>query len=388
LSYSNFENLFCPKDIGASACDIFEESTQENGMFEQVRWICVVAFVVFGLSGCKSGDGGEKPAEKKTAANAEAGKNSSGAEVSTCTGEQAGACLTLGVRLQTGEDGQKKDVKKALALFQMTCDGGDDVRGCTLAAHLYKDGKDGIEKDEKKALALYEKACEGDDKVGCFRAGNAYGIGQLGAETDPKKAYKYLSKACEKGDKDACKFAGMVKKTLDQPTPASVGKKCLEEKDTESCNTAAMNHRKGARGFEKDIKKAAEMLAISCGEKKDKNGCTLLGLIHEKGELTGTPDGAKAGAAYTEACSAGGLIACRVLGKHYLIGKLLPKDPAKAKPVLEKACNGSELQGCTWLGMMYRNGLGVAQDAAKATSFLTKACDGGDKTACDLLKAK
>ncbi|MEC8024736.1 MAG: tetratricopeptide repeat protein, partial [Myxococcota bacterium] len=123
----------------------------------------------------------------------------------------------------------------------------------------------------------------------------------------------------------------------------------------------------------------------SCGEKKDKLGCTLLGLMHEKGEITGTPEKAQVEAAYVTACAAGGAIACRTLGKHYLLGRLLDKDPSKAKPLLEKACAAGDASGCTWLAVIYRNGFGVPRDLAKAQALLKTACDDGDKSACKAL---
>ena len=125
-----------------------------NKRLQIIAWCVFAAGVVIG---CKGGDEADKKAKaEQLKGMLEGEKPPAEGDVSTCTGKYAGTCLTLGVHYQKGDGGKEKDVQKALTLFERTCDGGDDMRGCSLAAHLYKQGDDGVAKDESKALALYE----------------------------------------------------------------------------------------------------------------------------------------------------------------------------------------------------------------------------------------
>jgi len=301
---------------------------------------------------------------------------SGGDPFADCSGDNAKLCLSAGVKFQTGE-GVEANAKQALELFNKVCKGGE-VKGCTLAAHLYRKGADGVEKDEAKALTMYEDACNKDSEPNaCFHAGNAYGIEQLGAKKDPQKSYDYLKKSCDGGNKDACNFAEMLKNTLDN-MPDKLAGRC-DKGEAKACADLAFQYWKGNKGVEKkDPAKAREYFGKAC-ELKSGDGCTGLGMTYEKTE---TPDIAKAVEAYEKGCAAGSKLSCKVGGKHYFDGKAVKQDYAKAKDMSDKACTLGNMDGCFLMGVLYKRGFGVKADPAKSQTYLKKACDGGLKSVC------
>jgi TPR repeat protein len=76
-----------------------------------------------------------------------------------------------------------------------------------------------------------------------------------------------------------------------------------------------------------------------------------------------------------EAAAGGDIDAMMRLGRLYLAGDLMPRDPAAAKYWFEVAAAAGEIEGQVRLALMLRDGLGVARDPARAVALLTEAAE-------------
>ena len=108
-------------------------------------------------------------------------------------------------------------------------------------------------------------------------------------------------------------------------------------------------------------------------------------LVFFVGLLPGPLAGQDAVALSQQACDAGDLMSCNVLGLMYGAGADVPWDGARAASLFQRACDGGLMLGCTHLGLLYQNGSGVTRDLATAVFLYERACEGGDMLGCATL---
>jgi len=99
-------------------------------------------------------------------------------------------------------------------------------------------------------------------------------------------------------------------------------------------------------------------------------------------ELRGTATEPQIAQMLVQACEAGGLLGCSLLGFRYETELGVPYDMSRARALYERACEGGEMHGCANLGEVYRSGYGVAPDVPRAVALFERACDGNDPFAC------
>ena len=90
---------------------------------------------------------------------------------------------------------------------------------------------------------------------------------------------------------------------------------------------------------------------------------------------------------WRRAAEAGNAKAQYHLGKAYLEGRGIGRDPAKALHWLTHAANQGETKAQFLIGRMYYEGYAVAQDRALARDWLDRAAAQGDSDAINLLRA-
>ena len=70
------------------------------------------------------------------------------------------------------------------------------------------------------------------------------------------------------------------------------------------------------------------------------------------------------------------------LGKLYLRGKGVGKDPTLGVGFITKACEGGESGACDVLGQLYEAGNGVEQNLTRAATLYSDACTAGTGVGC------
>ena len=69
---------------------------------------------------------------------------------------------------------------------------------------------------------------------------------------------------------------------------------------------------------------------------------------------------------------------CAALGRLYLSGQGVMRDPGRAAALLARACSAGDPESCTRLGLLYQRGEGVAKDDSEAVHWWEKAAEQGD----------
>jgi TPR repeat protein len=110
-------------------------------------------------------------------------------------------------------------------------------------------------------------------------------------------------------------------------------------------------------------------------------GCLRFGALYENGDV-GDVD--KALSAYRQACDAGSAPGCFNLGRLYLRGAVVPRDPAQAAALFKKSCTGGGAAACYELGLLYD--AGPALERERAMPFFKQACGLGDQRGCQKVK--
>lgn len=87
----------------------------------------------------------------------------------------------------------KKDITKAMDLFEKGCNGGNKT-GCFNLSAFYLLGKHGVEKDMKKAFDLSMKGCSMGHPWCCANVSRMYNLGD-GVEKNIKEAEKFKNLA-------------------------------------------------------------------------------------------------------------------------------------------------------------------------------------------------
>lgn len=71
-----------------------------------------------------------------------------------------------------------------------------------------------------------------------------------------------------------------------------------------------------------------------------------------------------------------------LVGKRYLTGYKITKDPVEAAKWFQKAADQGDAEAQDWLGVMYAKGMGVTKSYEEALSLFHKSASQGNKLAC------
>ena len=207
-----------------------------------------------------------------------------------CSDGDATACNRLGWRVRQGEQ-VLADWRRAAALFERACDGGE-AEGCVrlarLRLHRSAEGR-GITPDTASAVDLFQRGCAAGAAVGC---------------TDLATLHIDRTEADTTGTTD---LYGL----------------------------------------------AAPLYERACDE-GDLKGCTLLGTLHDAGHGVET-DVVRAAALHRRACDGGSLLGCAHFGRSLELGSGVEADIARAAGLYERACEEEmtgcfRLAGLHWRG--------------------------------------
>jgi len=126
-----------------------------------------------------------------------------------CANDDKAFCLTLGVRLEFDETGQR-DVPRAISLYRHACDEGD-MSGCSLLGSVLLQGR-GVGLDKVRALELLTTACSSDAVAGCLTLGVMYLEGD-GVPRSVSTGTSILEQACSRRSTMSCHELGWLFQT-------------------------------------------------------------------------------------------------------------------------------------------------------------------------------
>lgn len=108
----------------------------------------------------------------------------------------------------------------------------------------YHFGSNGVKKDIVKAVEIYEVGCKNGDHGSCFQLGVIYADGNGVIKKDARKAIKYLSPGCDEGegDADVCDYLGTAYEEVGDRANAlkATDKACALSKNMIVCDRAYM----------------------------------------------------------------------------------------------------------------------------------------------------
>lgn len=299
-----------------------------------------------------------------------------------CAKGDMGDCASLGWHYRWGKKGIKRNDKRALALFEKACKGGDDY-GCYYLGEMYEFGVH-VSKSYKKAAELYKKSCDTKAGPGCSSLGALYQRGK-GVNRSGKRAGELYAKACSASVGSACNSLGVlyalgegVKKS--HKRAASFYEKACKLSDKHGCFNLATALYAGT-GTSKDHKRAAKLFVENC-ERGHAESCNWAGALYRQGHGV-SKDHKRAAKLYKTGCDKGSMSACLSLGHVYVQGEGVSKDEKRGATFFKEACDGGLVTACTALAGAYSEGIGVSEDLARAEKIYKKTCDGGDNIGCN-----
>jgi TPR repeat protein len=135
--------------------------------------------------------------------------------------------------------------------------------------------------------------------------------------------------------------------------------------------------------FEENDARAKEYYEEACAAGRIK-ACVLLGTCYWTGTCGQRKDVDRAVELFQKACAGAEASACGQLAECYDVGGCgLTRSASMAVAMYEKACAGGEMDMCNNLGICYhKGGCGVPRDIKRARVLYSKACDGGYGGAC------
>jgi len=259
-----------------------------------------------------------------------------------------------GMNYFIGQNGVKKDSKKAMVLFQKAA-----LMGNTQALYalgwMYDNGDAGLVEDKAKALEYYRKAADLGDSYGIYGVAWMYDNGKGGVAEDKVKALEYYRKAATLGNVQALYAVGWMYDN---------GKGGVVEDKVQA--------------FEY-YKKAYDLGNI--------DAIYALGWMYENGKGGVAQDKIQALEYYKKAANLGNAQAFYALGYMYYNAQGgITQDKIKSLEYYKKAYDLGNVDAIYALGWMYDNGEGIAQDKIKALEYYKKAADRGNIPAKNWLK--
>lgn len=184
-----------------------------------------------------------------------------------CAQSYLNGCVDLG-RMYAAGRGIARDEKKALQLFEKSCqDGVGHPVGCNEAGFAYENAK-GAPEDVKKAAVFYEHSCKAGVAAGCNNLGMLFALGK-GIEKNDGKAAALFDEACSKNLRAGCvnlgelALAGRTGSLIDDATIVRLFASGCEANVTVGCYDLALMISKG-RGIPKDLEKARTLFDKAC----------------------------------------------------------------------------------------------------------------------------
>ncbi|MEM9193594.1 MAG: tetratricopeptide repeat protein, partial [Myxococcota bacterium] len=143
-----------------------------------------------------------------------------------CERRSGVACYELGMLHR--EAGSEQDLERAVELFGIACDSGDERRACGSLGAAYDLGR-GVEQDRERAIELYHRACDAGHGDSCVRLANLVEARDQNSEL----AVTYRDHACRaRAFEDLCprrpvqhRFTGRVTSSRGRAVPAE-GQSC------------------------------------------------------------------------------------------------------------------------------------------------------------------
>jgi TPR repeat protein len=126
-----------------------------------------------------------------------------------CAAGNPAACNNLGSDLAEGRNGVAKDLVKAKAFYQKSCDLKDAI-GCFNLGNAYRNGE-GVAVDTKQAATYYTQSCDQNEPRGCTELAIMYYEGK-DLPKDEAKAITLFEKSCKLGSDVGCKNLATLRK--------------------------------------------------------------------------------------------------------------------------------------------------------------------------------
>ncbi len=268
----------------------------------------------------------------------------------------------------------------------------------TQLALCYLDGK-GTAKDTSKAISLLRGSASEGDALAQYHLGQCYAKG-IGVKQDMKEAQKLLSKAAVNGNRDSKEALGdIAKKQGTLFVPASV---YADTKRYDSLNP----YEAFSRGKQACLNGDAQGYALL--ESSARRGCNHAKLCFAYGFLpqghqlaNGFPTFNLEGKSWsdsermqrylkwmTSAANNGSLEACKSLGKAYMGGYGIAKDPAKAFSYIKAAAQQKDPAAMYDLGICYSRGIGCQKDRTAAVKWIKQSANAGNAEATEWLEER
>lgn len=285
------------------------------------------------------------------------------------------ACLAVGKNLYG-----RKAYSMAIPQFARGCELGD-ARACTFAGSSAFSL--GTEEGYVLSTQFWRDGCDGNYGLSCALLGNNFRSG-LGVEKrDLAKAASLLGSGCKLEHGASCYWlAEMHLNGEGVPREFSIYFSLLNKACT-------FGYAKACEEAQANIERRANMTVVDAMKECDEGGgeaCARLGTQFKAGE--GVPRSELEASRYFEkACKLGETMACGALGLLLLDSdaQLLGDQNERGLMLLKEACRAGHLSFCTVIGVAYRTGKQVKMDGEQANRYLSMACDGGEGLACDEL---
>ena len=279
--------------------------------------------------------------------------------------------------------GEKKDVERAVVLFQKACD-LKHAEACIRLASLYYEGKE-VPKDLGRAAPPAHPVLRRRDRARLRDAGRHDPRRRGRAPRTPKRAAQLFQKACDGGEAAGCGELGVAYREgrgvpRDVAKAAALFTRGCDGGSMAACANLGLAHETGA-GVARDLAKAASLFTRAC-EAHDPAACHSVGLMHKNG--TGVARNiARAGDAVQGILRRPlrpGLLRAGhrpLLGPRRARGTSRRPRSCTATPATSATCGAASASAT-----MYAGGGQVAKDAVGAFKLFKEACDGGDVNGC------
>lgn len=293
------------------------------------------------------------------------------------------ACHNL-ARQFLSADAKVGDQKSSdiIQLYQQACDGGF-MPSCLNLGDLFRRGEV-VDRDTNHAMELFQMACENENLLGCASLGLLFHHG--GKSTS---ALEYLRRACSGGEPKGCIVmtnlgARYLENSRDEETATIVAE--LYE------SACSVGFYRGCLGLGNllfdgkgivDSSRAVGLLENNC-DSGHLSSCSSLAILYHYGKGVDL-DISRAKELYQIACDGDDMDACVGLGRVLKSQSETPLDTTRAVGLFQTACDSGNAEGCVQLGAAFLLGVGVSQDIRLAEEIFQESCDSSYERACELL---
>lgn len=392
-----------------SSSDVLETPKEDNAIHRQTG---------------KTKSGGRKwPSLKKrfVDSSTKSESNSVGSEKKPTEDQGAVELFKDARRLETGSGGVKKDLSRAMMLYELAADRGhatamnnlgnmfratalevpkDAIRAMNKYEFAIARGHSGamnnlgsmlleglaeVPKDTARAKALFEMAAEKGHPAAHYNLGRVYENGADGIPQDASHARTLYETAVDMGSCDAMFHLGYMLEQGNGGVQKDVNRaQKLYEAAAAKGHSTAMNNlgimlEHGEGGVARDAARAKKMYEMAVA-KGNSDAMFNLGYLMQQGGEGVAPDAVRAKEVYKLAVQKGHAGAMANLGfllQHGAVG--VPKDIARAKKMYEMAAEHGQSSAIVNLGFLYHSGApGVPVDLARAKKLYERAVAMGE----------